>query len=307
MSKIEIPNGAGRQNPLIIEGVGCYNDGQELGLMGGTILDMQSSGVAKLVTLGVGMLELKGITFTDSNLLSDETPFILTTYTTLHIHNCAFVGTRRATECNQDAIVLGGTREVETRFESNEDYGFQGYGTVIKDNYFLGIRRVVWGRVFANAVIVQNNNIWRGCGSNLSDGCAIEFDDCATNPVQFDAGGMISGNLIEVCYYHYAIKLLNARFFNLLSNNLYDAGSGISAKAGIYLGELAKNNYITYGYNSFEYGNMKKLEDYSDGSNLIIDSEDGITANGVTLKGDDSKSYKIKVNSNGQIYTELIN
>jgi len=238
------------------------------------LFDMRYLGVAKLLTLGVGLLEIEGITFTDGG--GSRTPFIYATYTTLRIHGNSFIGSKDGILCNQDAIILGGTQEVEVRNQVSSDYGFQGYGTIIQDNYFNHIRRVVYGRVFANAVVIQNNTIWGGSGSNLADGCAIEFDDCAVNPVQYNAGGMISGNLIEITNYPYGIKLLNASVFTLLANNIYDARSG---NAAIYFGILSKFNYLLVGFSSYEYGNMAEYKDHSNGSNMIVSPLTGIKTN----------------------------
>jgi len=309
--QLTIPNYYGRQKPVHFIGDGAYMDGQGLGINGGTVFDMRYSGVAKLLTLGVGLLEIEGITFTDGG--GSSTPFIYTTYTTLRIHGNSFIGSKDGILCDQDAIILGGTQEVEVRNQVSSDYGFQGYGTIIKDNYFNHIRRAVYGRVFANAVVVQNNTIWGGSGSNLADGACIEFDDCAANPVQYDAGGKISGNLIEMTNYPYGVKLLNAGFFALLANNLYDAGSGNTAIAGVYFGTLSKFNYLLVGFSSYEYGNMAEYEDHSDGTNMIVSPLTGIKTNAniqssgyICKTPDGTKKYKLSVDNTGAIISTLV-
>jgi hypothetical protein len=222
-SIVTLPNDGAtppNQKPLRIVGAGAQMTGGVLATTsGGTVLDMRASGAyGKLVTSGLGYVEISGVTFKDS--AGTSTPFVYTTNTTLHIHDSAFIGTKLQKTCDQDAIILGGTEEIEGG--GGLTHGFQGYGTVIRGNYFNRIRRAVYGRVFANGVIVRDNTIWWESGSNLAGGAAIEFDNPAVSPVQGDAGSVIAHNLIEVKGYPYGVKLGKATQFSVVGNNMYD-------------------------------------------------------------------------------------
>lgn len=313
--QLNIPmNSDGKQKPLRIVGSGAYFDGQSLGLNGGTVLNMQydvsgESG-GKITTLGIGLLDISGVTFTDE--VGTSTPFIYTTYTTLHIHECSFVGTKNGIKCNQDAIILGGTTENEKHEQSGVNNGFQGYGTIIRDNYFNHIRRAVYGRVFANGVIVQNNCIWNASGTNLTDGACIEFDECAENATQYNSGGLIIGNLIEVGSYYYPIKLGNCGFFSIIANNLYDAGAKDKvAIAGCWFTNKAHHNILIPGFSSRGYGTMGVYKDNGE-SNMIISTQSGcvmlsqrLWAESLTVETPDkTKRYKIMVDNDGNVISE---
>ena len=178
--QIAIPNNGDpkqpRQKPMKFLGDGadknCPNGNGIYGYSpaSGTILDMRYAAGPKLLTMGASTLEISGINFVDAN--TDAQPFILTTNTTLAVHDCFFQGypTNTGTACVQDGIVLGGTSYI---YGSVADSFFQGYGTVIERNHFANIRTGVLLRAAANAVIVRDNVFWVTCGS-LTDG-AIEL------------------------------------------------------------------------------------------------------------------------------------
>jgi hypothetical protein len=208
-----------KQRPLKIIGAGAHFSGRGtwINVGGGTILDMLGVGdYGKFVTNGLGLLELSGLTFTDSSI--GTTPFLYTTNTTLLVHGCAFVGhwTRSGTACDQDAIVLGGTEAVEGF--GNLDHGFQGYGTVIRENYFDYIRRAVHCRVYCNSITIDTNTVWTHAGSNLPGGAPIEVDGGAG----FAYGNTISNNTLEVVNYEYGIKLTRGNRNLLINNGVWD-------------------------------------------------------------------------------------
>ena len=251
--QIFMPDNLATTNPtqpsIIIEGQGCLFDGRGGEPNGGTILDMRYSGaLGKLVTLGLGRLEITGITFRETGLAS--TPFIYTTYTTLHIHGNGFYGNKIGVLCDQDAIVLGGLTQVEG--PRGDNVGFQGYGTIIEGNYFNKIRRAVYGRCFFNANIIMNNTIWNKCGSNLINGAAIEIDGDPDNiGAQTAAGNVISQNLIEMVNYPYGIKIVDGQKNSCLANNFYDPT--YHSLGYYYMGTDAKYNYILAGYHNDSY------------------------------------------------------
>jgi len=211
---LTIPNSGGanpRQMPLRLTGVG--SDSQATGTyppgVYGSVLNLTyASGAAKFDTTGIGKLEIDHVTLEDTG--GDSVPFVATTNTTLHIHNCSFQGSKTGTAADQDAIVLG---------TATED--FQGYGTVIRDNFFDYVRRAVYLLRGSNAVYVERNTIWLHAGSNLAGGAAIELDGTGDQA----AGNSISGNLFEMAGYVYGIKLTDSSANQMTGNSFWDAGA----------------------------------------------------------------------------------
>jgi hypothetical protein len=233
-----------KQAPLKIVGAGAHVSGRGTGIMGGTVLDMRGVGAyGKLVTSGLGLLEITGVTFTDTS--GGTTPWVYTTNTTLHIHHNAFVGTKAGSACDQDGIVLGGTTNVEGFGGLND--GFQGYATVIRDNFFDRVRRAVYLRVFANAVTIADNTVWTNSGGPTTAG-AIEVEGYNGLISEFTSGGVISGNLIEMVGYVYGIRLTRAIRFTLVGNNFYDSGGSTVSMVRYESG--AFQNTLIDGYGS---------------------------------------------------------
>jgi hypothetical protein len=210
-----------RQKPYVFSGVGAFYDSRKGIPTGGTILDLRFEG-PKIVTYGLGLLEASGITF--ASFGNNDDPFIFTTNTTLHIHDCGFYGTAPHHTADNDAIILGGT-DASAVGTNDPNAPFQGYGTVIRDNYFARIRRIVYGRVFANAVVVTGNTVWSNSGTNLPDGAAIELDgDPDDTTLQVNGGWYVAGNLIEMTHYPYGIKCHESQRNAFIANNFYDPG-----------------------------------------------------------------------------------
>ena len=255
-----------RSRPIKITGAGAFMSGRNVSFqpIGGTILIMNYSGNEgyKIFAGGNSLLEISGVTFYSPG--ADSNAFILTTNTVLQIHNCAFWGARSATSANQDAIILGGLYGGNpARTDSS---GFQGYGTVIRENYFNLIRRAVYGRTFANNIVVRDNNIWNACGSNLANGAAIEFEGNLNEPVpNAISGSYIAGNLIESPSYGVGIKLKNAHQFTIIGNSMWDVSD--PSFIGYYLDEGALYNYIVVGHHS---DLITTYYEYETGQNTII-------------------------------------
>lgn len=231
---------------------------------GGTILDLRYAGAgSKIDTRGLGLLEIFGITFTDQG--TSSTPFIHTTNTTLQIHNCAFIGNpaKYQTTCDQDAIILGGTNTgpvLDNTFQSP----FQGYGTVIKENYFARIRRGVLVQTYGNSVVIHDNTWWANCGSNLAGGAAIEVAPTGTN---YCVGLSITDNLIECLGYIYGITADYLTNSWLAANHFWDYQANMIA--AYRMGDHATFNTIIAG----QYDDSKPLVDEtiaSYGSNTQI-------------------------------------
>lgn len=255
-----------KSRPLKITGAGSFVSGRNVDNVpiGGTVLVLNYAGSEgyKIFAEGNSSLEISGITFYAPG--ADSNAFILTTNTALQIHNCSFWGARVGTSANQDAILLGGTYSGNPA--RSDSSGFQGYGTVITENYFNKIRRAVYGRTFANNIVVTNNNIWNSCGSNLGLGAAIEFEGNMNAPVPNAlAGEIISGNLIEIGNYPVGIKLYYTSQSTITGNSFFDPSATVQYY--YYLDEGSQYNYIIVGHHSDAYD---CFYEYETTSNTII-------------------------------------
>jgi hypothetical protein len=233
-----------RQTPYTLQGVGALFDGRGGPPNGGTILDLRYAHGPKIVTHGLGLLELDAMTLADFG--DDDQAFIYTTNTTLHVHDCGFYGTREGVLAQNDAIVLGGTNAAGTGSD-DPNAPFQGYATVIRDNYFGRTRRMVYGRVFANSVAVYGNTMWSNSGSNLPDGAALELDgdpDDVTS--QVNVGWYVAGNLFEVTNYAYGIKVRQSQRNVFIANSFYDATD--TTLAYYRFEPTGRLNYVVAGF-----------------------------------------------------------
>jgi hypothetical protein len=232
-----------RQPPFAFSGVGAFFDPRKGIPTGGSLLDLRFDG-PKIVTYGLGLFEAHGVTF--ASFGGDSEPFIYTTNTTLHIHDCGFYGNKPHHTADNDAIILGGTNAAAVG-SNDPNAPFQGYGTVIRDNYFARIRRVVYGRVFANAVVVTGNTVWSNCGTNLPGGAAIELDgDPDETTTQVNGGWYVAGNLIETTHYPYGIKCRESQRNAFIANNFYDPGAATIAYHRFE--PTGKLNYVVAGF-----------------------------------------------------------
>lgn len=279
LGQITLPNDGAvpaKMAPIRIMGSGAQWSGRGVFAAGGTVLDLRYSGTeGKIRSNGLGVLEITGVTFRDG--AGTSTPFLYTTNTTLLVHGNSFVGSKSGTLCDQDAIVLGGTTEVEGGSGWND--GFQGYGTVIRENYFNGIRRAVYGRTFANGVVVRDNTIWSGSGSNLAGGAAIEFDNPAVGATQSASGNFISGNLLEVGSYPYGIKFGRAAQNLAIGNGMFD-NTGTTLAAVRYE-STALANWVVHGWLG---GGLTGVSSATGNQNSEIQLF-GLQQNAVTFKG----------------------
>lgn len=163
-------------------------------------LDMRfNASNGKILTLGAGKLEIDHLTLLDGG--SDCAPFIYTTTTTISVHDNLISGTATGSSACNDAIILGG---LTTTFGTGATTdGFQGYGTYIEHNFFDKIRRGVYLREAANAVVVRDNTWSRTCGATSSQG-AVEIGFSGRVQVQ---SNIFSGNLFETTNYPYVYNV----------------------------------------------------------------------------------------------------
>jgi hypothetical protein len=205
------------QRSLRITGLTSAPNGRGVAPGSGTILDLRYAGgpgSAKIDTRGVGSLTLEHLTFQDTT--DGTTDFIHTTNTVLRIACCEFYGKNVNGAPSQDAIILGGT---STNVDGSFQAAFQGYGTVIEQNLFQGIRSCVRGQTYCNGVVVRDNIVWSGCGGDANHGA---FHIVGPVNVDADVGGLFSGNLLEIPNYVYPFYLDGAVRFTFISNNCYD-------------------------------------------------------------------------------------
>ena len=222
-----------KMTPVIIEGVGntAVATGVETSFAG-TIIRIGYTGISKIITKGNGSLEIRNITFKEYT--NTGTPFIKTTNTTLYVHNCSFVGYNSAGSANNDVFILGGTRQV---VDSSEQSAFQGYGTVIRDNFFNKIRIGATFNSYANAILFTGNTFWNACGGDE----AILSNAAGNNN---NTGNVIRDNLVEMVNYKYFASLKRATNWTFDGNNMYDC-SGVTAYFYLDTGS---------SFNSFKFG-----------------------------------------------------
>jgi len=282
--------------PITLQGVGPQWTGRNsITTSGGSVLNITATDTyGKLKTKGIGWLGIKGLTFTDT--AGTTTPFVYTTNTTLHVSECAFIGTKTTTACDQDAIICGGTIAHETDPAGDDgggwNDGFQGYGTLIKDNYFNRIRRAVYGRTYFNGNVIRDNIIWAQSGN--STGGAIVLNGSAVSGSSYAVGNVISGNLIEMVGYDYGIELEWAFSNSLSANNFFDGAANTLADIHFGANTLANTAWSGYAANGFiDLGSR----------NTILQSEQGVSSKLTPFTVDDANYFttlaRLKVDGGG--------
>lgn len=238
----------GKSVPLKVLGAGAFMQGQ-LGTgqaAGGTILRFVSTDSIMWSLRGVGLTEFSGLTFVDS-AVGGAKMFIRTTLNTIHVHDCAFFGDKSAFSAEDRAIVCGSTLEgtgdgLCADGDTSMNSAFQGYGTVIRDNFFNSISYGVWLRQFANAVHVLNNTWWNNCGGDAAIQVGLPGETNAA------VSNLISGNLIEMVSYRYGIRCQGAPKSIIVENQFYDH-SDDSLRYDVYLDNASEYSYLELPYN----------------------------------------------------------
>lgn len=252
-----------RQKTMKLIGAGSYKAGLGSGTPnGGTIFDLRystTSDSARIITNGQGHLSFEDITFLSDNA-SNSMPFLYTTNTTLSIHECAFYGRNSTFSADETAIKLGAVTTT-TSSTGSDDSPFQGYGTVISNNYFNYIERGVHGGTFCNAVVVKDNNFWNRCGGVV----AIEWEDIASS--QDATGNVISGNLIEMNGYKYGMEFQSFSGNSIMNNNFYDHGD--SAIVDLIFHDEAVYNTVVEGFSNF----ASRVTQESANTNTIVTAQ----------------------------------
>jgi hypothetical protein len=289
--QVYLPNDGGlipapTQKAIKWQGTGGYYNGQSAIGVGGTRLILTYVGAtyndAKIITRGLGVFRIEDMVLQDTTA-NAVTPFLFTTCTTLKVSNCAFLGTTGGTSCAQDAIVLGGTIDYPTGPTGNgygdPDAPFQGYGTVISGNYFNYIRRGVYGRMYCNQTVVENNFFDKGCGTNIVGGACVEFDGGpnVAYAVGTDAFNVITGNYFEnTGGYYYQVKLTACAGTYVAGNAGEDSSPGgvLVAFVGCFGYTRSSTNYPSANNNIIGSANAIGVTLFEDalslGRNLVI-------------------------------------
>lgn len=280
--QLVIPN-SGAPNyvaaPIRITGGGPGFAALSAGAKGGSILDLRYAGPdAKILALGTGTLEIDHLSLIEGG--AGSTPFLLTTSTTIHLHDLYIKGSKSGLLCNQDVLLLGGLGTVS---DGSVNAPFQGYGSVIREIVLDGIRRAVYGRTYCNGVVIRDIAAWQSCGSNLPGGACIELLGLPTSPC---SGNVIDANLIEVPNYPYAVKLSEALHNSVVFNNFYDPQTATLAYVRLDVGAIY--NLVIAGFSSDSKPTMSE-EASVVGKNTLItahQSQETIFAQPLTTKND---------------------
>ncbi|HTS62157.1 MAG TPA: hypothetical protein VMH28_09030 [Candidatus Acidoferrales bacterium] len=191
----------------------------------------------KLVTIGSGNVIFDNLTITSGAGSADCATYLMTTASMLMVHNVTFWGQHGLTSACNDAVVLGGTAWNNAAPAGTLADHFAGYGTVIRDNRFLGMARAVWARSAVNAVTIDANFIMGGNSVNPV-GNAIDIVGYNGSLTDASRGNTISNNVIELGgqgsdkLYTCGIHLQYANQNQLFGNSFWDGGGNTYAFCG---------------------------------------------------------------------------
>lgn len=210
-------------------------------------------------TRGVGRLELDGLNFFNGGD-EDTAPLLMTTNTTLHVHDCYFRGTleRVQEECLQKFIVCGGTSGGPGSISANPNAPFQGYGTRIEGNCFDRGGPIELNS-YANNIVIRANNWTTKAGSGTGKRAAVEINGFAgiENPVTHvieyanqSCNNIIQDNTIEVPGFRYAVALERTTATKVVNNGFWDtpAFGGGQFISGIYSGVGALETHSDHNF-----------------------------------------------------------
>jgi hypothetical protein len=222
--------GAPKGVPIRIDGGGMFADGINAGVSrtGGAVLDLRynGGGPGKIDTRYNGFLEITGCTITNLGA-ADTKPILYGTNTVVWVHHNAFLGhtSKSGTACNQDALVFGGVDTKTVGPGVNEI--FAGYGSVVEQNFFDRLRRIVWGRASFNSNMIRDNLVGKNCGATTSES-AITLDGGTVGAVYIQSGNKVDGNTFEIGGYVRPIRVRNSNRNQFIGNGYYDYQAGLA-------------------------------------------------------------------------------
>ena len=194
----------------------------------GTVLQFcVSNAPGKIIAWSYGQLEIDHVTLA-SGLANTATPFLYTLSGILNIHDCSFVGFGSLAAADDDVAWFGDVSKP-----------FNGYGTVVRDNWFANCRGINFG-LNANAVSIINNTWSTTCGGTNS---AVTITGSADGGI----GNYIAGNTIEMIGFT-NFALVNGGQGNVFAHNsLWDFASPATSSAVLCING-AQNNVCDFGY-----------------------------------------------------------
>ncbi len=217
------------QPPLKITGNGCHCSGQgEKPGSGSIMMWTAGSSVGRIKSFGLGTLVATDFTIysKEGAVEGNGRAAFYTTNTTFLPDRVAFWTDKKDGNCDDDFWIAGGVGVLvdgEMVFDNSETSPFQGYGSLVQNCFFNGVRRGLFGRTFFNANRFINNTFWQQCGSNLSVGARapIEIVGGATSG---STSNSIKNNLLEIRgHYDYGIILDKCNWTEITGNDTYDA------------------------------------------------------------------------------------
>jgi len=240
-----------RQKPLrIFGGVGTANGYlQGVPTKGKSVLDLRYPGTgfytAKINTRGAGLLEIDHLTLLSGG--TDNTDFISTTNTTVHIHHNQIMGNQanEGVACKQNFIRLGGDGSAPPQSVEEEAY-FQGYGSKLSDNHY---DRIQYCHIYGsqcNGIEVQNETVSKTCGSSDPHGAPFVFLASAGGGTPSGGGSfglVMRSGTIEIAFYKHVIRLSAAVGCYFDGVSAYDDFSG-AFESVVYCDAASSGNLL---------------------------------------------------------------
>ena len=263
------------QANIRIDGAAAHGAGEGAPVLSGSIL-MWTAGTGRpgrIMTKGQGLLAGTGVTYLsrEGTTAGSGRPFFFTTNTTLTLTGNAGLTLKEREQCDDDFAVLGGRTTV---LGSADDAPFQGYSTIISDNFFNGIRHGALLQCYANANRFERNVFWTKCGSNLTVGQRAPFQvngQAASGGADYAVSNVFAHNLVEiVSAYDYAVRLQWASQTQCLANDCYDAQAQFVAQV-----RIESTCDTTYVHASIADGHPAVSDATSGASTVIISAESG--------------------------------
>lgn len=256
-------------------GVGHHVSGQGTPPTSGSIF-MWTAGTGRpgrITTKGLGSFTTSGITYHsyEGTTAGAGRPFFFTTNTTINAYRNAFTTMKQGVQCDDDAFVLGGRTTV---LGGADDAPFQGYSTIVSENFFNGIRRGALLQCYANANRFERNVFWTKCGSNLTVGQRAAFEvngQAAAGGADYAATNVFAHNLVEISAgYDYAIRLSWATQTQCIANDCYDSSAQFVAQV-----RIESTCDTTYVHASIADGHPAVSDATSGATTVIISAESG--------------------------------
>ena len=272
------PNPYSRQPNIRITGYGDVRNGQGQipgATYGGSVLRLTYNGTnAKIMTFGLGLLEVDHLTLWDDS--GSSLPFFLTTGTTCNIHDNSFIGSKSGLTCDQDVLIFGGINPTFTTI-NDPTAAYQGYNSNVQNNYFNYIRRAIFAQVYVASLYVSHNFIGPGCGTNIVNGSAMEFNSASVGNNTID--NIIVFNRFEITSYYYGIRFIGSQNNYIAGNDFEDNLTAIFQSLYYFDSNSGFNNVsINVAPNGASMTYLTHVTDltisdtYPHGLNTILDS-----------------------------------